>query len=395
MRKIRSFFALYWQAILSAVVVLAVVIGLLGFHLATLTPALSQSEVKFIASSLSINDIIANPVDGLMKLPIFALNYFDQLTIFTARAVAAVYGVLSIVLFYFVIRRWHTRRISLLAAFMFIVSSWFLQVSRIALPYILFTFGVILLIAVGTILHDKRNKLGLILTALCTGLLLYIPGMIWLILALLIWQLPNFRKILKDTSTTQRIGAVFLIILLVSPLAYAIFNDTGVALEWLAVPDEFIPLEWIRRLLVLPIFLTAQGPLQPVYNLGRLPLLDVFTTVMVVIGIYSYYFKAKLQRTVLLVMVSIVSALLIAFNGPDFLPLLLPIVFILAGAGITLLLQQWFTVFPRNPLARALGVMTIAVVIAFTGIYHIRRYFVAWSGNPDTRNEFIYLLDSE
>ncbi len=394
MKKVRQFSSLHGQTIVSALAILAVVVGLLGFQLGTLTPGMSKAEVLFIESSTDIGDIVANPLNGLMKLPLWALQYFEQASPLTTRAVGAFFGVLTIVLFYFVMRRWHTRRISLLAAFMFIVSSWFLQISRLALPYILLAFGVAALIAIAAVIHDRHtSRFGLVISTISIALLLYIPGMAWFVLILLLWQLADVKKVINDTTKVQKALGLGLLLILLAPLGYAFYRDVSLMQAWLGLPTEYLVVEWLRRILVLPIFLTAQGPLEPVYNLGRLPLLDVFTTVMVVIGIYSYYFKAKLRRTVLLVLMAIVATLLIALNGPDFLPLLLPLVFIVAGAGLTLLLQQWFTVFPRNPLARTMGVLTIALVIGITGVYHIRRYFVAWSGNPDTRSEFIYLLD--
>lgn len=394
MKKVRQFISLYWQTLLGAFLILTIVTGLLGYKLGAVVPALSNTEVVFVSSSSSIDKIVADPLNLFMKLPMFALQYFDHATPTTLRAVGAFFGVVTVLLFYFVLRKWHTRRAALLTSFLFIVSSWFLQISRLALPYILLAFGVISLIAIAGFIIDKNTKRYMLLLSLVAlTLLVYIPGMLWLISIVGIWQLPNIRRVAKNTAVLHKVFLFFLVALILLPLTRALYLAPDLVNELLVLPKEFIPLEWIRRILVLPIFLTAQGPQEPVYNLGRLPLLDVFTTVLVVLGIYSYYFKAKLQRTQLILVLTIVSVVIIALNGPTFIPLLLPLAFIVAGAGLTLLLQQWFTVFPRNPIARSLGVITIAAVIAITGMYHVRRYFIAWSGNPDTRNEFIYLLD--
>lgn len=395
MKKVRRFFSLYWQTILSALAILIVVAGLLGFRLGKLTPGLSSSELAFIENASSIENISANPLFAPMKLPILGLQHIGVDRVAAYRGVGAVFGIVTVLLFYFLLRRWHTRRVALLTSFLFIVSSWFLQVSRLALPYVLFAFGVALLMTVAANIHDKHaSKLSLLLATVSLATILYIPAMAWFILILLIWRPSAIKSGFGQTPNVLKVVGVLFFIVLVAPLAYALVRDPTLVGEWLGLPTELIPLEWVRRILVLPIFLTAQGPLEPVYNLGRLPLLDVFTTVLVILGIYSYYFKAKLLRTQMFGLLAIVATMLIAFNGPTFLSLLLPIVFIIAAAGLTLLLQQWFTVFPNNPIARSIGVITIAVVISITGVYHARRYFVAWAGNPDTRGEFIYPLDN-
>jgi hypothetical protein len=53
-----------------------------------------------------------------------------------------------------------------------------------------------------------------------------------------------------------------------------------------------------------------------------------------------------------------------------------------AIAGIVELLNRWIKSFPRNPIARSVGVCVIVIAIGFTSHYHLQRYFVAWSGNP-------------
>lgn len=395
MKQVRRFFALYWQALVSGAVILVVVMGLLGFRLGSVTPGMSSAELEFINTTLSLEQLIANPLYLPMKLPMWLLHETGQASIFTLRAVGALFGVVTVIMFYFLLRRWHTRRVALLTAFLLIVSSWFLQVSRLALPYILFAFAMTALIAAAAVLADKRStRLQILAVVVAVAVSLYIPGIAWLVAIMALWQVPVIKRLLGSMSLLQIVLSIVLFGTIVAPLFYAFYVTPDLLKVWLAVPGEIIPLEWLRRILVLPVFLTAQGPMEPVYNLGRLPLLDVFTTVIVILGAYSYYFKAKLRRTQLLVVLGGLAAVLIALNGPTFLPLLLPIVFIVATAGLTLLLQQWFTVFPRNPLARGIGVLTIAIVVSITGMYHARRYFVAWAGNPETRTTFIYQLDT-
>lgn len=66
--------------------------------------------------------------------------------------------------------------------------------------------------------------------------------------------------------------------------------------------------------------------------------------------------------------------------------ILLPFIYLLASIGIGRMLGNWFIVFPRNPVARNIGLGLIIGMIALVGYYHITRYFVAWPNSPETIN---------
>src|SRR5690606_11736405 len=156
MRALKRFFILHGQTILSTIVILTVVIGLLGYRLGSMVPGFSQAEISFINSSSDLSKIIANPLNAPMKLPIWAMLQFGLDTPGWLRAVGASFGVITVLLFYFILRQWHTRRTALLTSFLFIIGSWFLQTSRLALPYILLAFAVSCLIVIARILYDQH-----------------------------------------------------------------------------------------------------------------------------------------------------------------------------------------------------------------------------------------------
>ena len=181
-------------------------------------------------------------------------------------------------------------------------------------------------------------------------------------------------------------GILFAI--MIAPLIYSLVVGGLPIRSYLGIPLLLEPLEWLKRLSIIPAYLFARGPLQPVFNVGRLPLLDIFTTILAVLGAYSYYHQRKLSRTGLLVILTAFACVMIALNGPLWLPLLMPVVYILMAMGIAILLQQWFTVFPRNPLARAIGIVILCTALATISVYHVTRYFIAWPNNTLTQTTF-------
>lgn len=382
-----------WRSVLAVAIISLVGAALLGYRLSTLTTGMSEQEVLFVQSASSLSEILARPLYILQKVPLSVLNLLNISTSTTTRAITAGFALSSAVMFYFLIKQWHTRRIAVIISLLLISSSWFLQLGRIASPEIMYVFMPIVLLLLAFRFNTKERKLtgGLLIVA--ATLALYVPGLLWLVAALKFMFIKRLLRLYKKMSIVNRIVIIAFVLLLLAPLIYAVVKDWKILLDVLAIPETFAPIEWAKRLVLIPIFLTAQGPFMPMYNLGRLPLLDVFSVVMVILGAYWYYFRIKLLRTKVMIVMGGVSVALIAFSGLAFIPMLLPLVFILIAAGLSLLLQQWFTVFPKNPLARIVGATLITGLIVIVCGYHLQRYFVAWSGSQATHRLFIKQLD--
>lgn len=389
MNEIKKLLVLHWQPIIAVGLGLVVVTALLWFRLGTITPALSQPEIATITASSSWSEIKSDPLYLPFKLPMFVLQTIGHDSIVALRSVGAAFGLITAVLFYILLRQWHTKRIATIGSALFITSSWFLQTSRLAAPYILYPLGIVLLCVLLYLMQKSRfSRLSFLTTAIVFATVVYIPGMVWFVVACIFWQYKEIMSYLKKLPVWLVVAGCILALAMIAPLAYVSFYNLRVLLGIFAIPMQFEPIEWIRRLLIIPTFLLARGPLDPVINLGRLPLLDIFSATMALLGIYWYCFKLKLLRTRILILFTIISVVLIMLNGTLFLQLLMPMAYIVITAGIMLLLQQWFTVFPTNPIARILGIIVIAAAISITGVYHVRRYYVAWSGDPVTRATF-------
>ena len=120
--------------------------------------------------------------------------------------------------------------------------------------------------------------------------------------------------------------------------------------------------------------------------------MDLFSGAMFAVGVYNYYLRFAMTRTKFLLWLSGVLAILIAlFSLPTIT--LIPIVFVVVIAGITLLLQQWFTVFPFNPIARYVGLGLVIIATGLSCWFQLNRYFIAWRYNPTT--QAVYQLKLE
>lgn len=117
-------------------------------------------------------------------------------------------------------------------------------------------------------------------------------------------------------------------------------------------------------------------------------MLDSFSLVMGILGVFVLWRYRLLDRVRAVFVIILFAMLLTIFSGWPTLLIALPMVFVVISTGIALFLQQWFTVFPRNPLARVTGVMIVSFVVLLACTYNMRHYFIAWPRTPDTKAVF-------
>jgi len=389
MGKIRSYISEHWSAMLTTALLLVSLVFLLCFEIGSITNfKISPLEAQFISDASTLGNILGNSLYLPLKLLVYLLSFIPMDAVFL-RIASSFVGGLAAVYFYIILRKLHTKRVTAIAIVLFVTSSWFLQTARGITPVVMALYSVTALIFLSLWLpHAKHTKLAFMFAATVAASLIYTPGFLLLLFLLVTIKLKKFTNILKTVPNWLVILSGLLFMIMICPLVYSLVFGS---LDWrayLGLPTVIEPLEWMKRLLIIPAYLFARGPLQPEFNVARLPLLDIFTTMLAVLGTYLYYYQRRLSRTSLLVILVIFSAIMIALNGALWLPLLMPIVYILAAMGVAVLLQKWFTVFPRNPLARGLGIAIFCLAIATVPVYHLTRYFVVWPHNTATRLTF-------
>ncbi len=407
MMNLKTIVSTRWRTILTVLVGGILIGGLLWFQLGTLTKSefapieistLHQagatasffSTTFYAFHSYGFQILLDNSLFLPLKLPIFVLSHLGVNDIVALRSVASFYGLLSIVIIFSLMRRLFTKRIANIGTILVLTSSWFLQSSRIISPVVMYLFSMTLILLIVALLRvKKRQKLTATLITVCLASVVYTPGLIVLFLMLFFWQRKDAYRIIKNIPKWFFIALILLFIVLVSPLFYSmIYGNLGIV-AYLGAPSVLEPVEWLKRLAFIPVYVFIRGPLEPTFNVARLPIMDMFSSVLLLLGGYSYVTKIKEQKyTKIILTVLIFSSGFIALNGPLLLPLLLPVIYLFVAIGVALLLQQWFTVFPKNPLARSLGVILLCLALATISFYHCKRYFIVWPNSPATKTVF-------
>ncbi len=388
-KRVSNLVGVYWRQALGYGLVVAVVIAVLWWQLGTLVPGMSGPEVLARGSADSIRKIIENPLFLPHKLVQYIFIQLGQTGAFWMRSASALFGVVILVIFFDIIRSWYSQRIALMSSFLLLTSAWFLHYARLGTPQILFACSIGLLwVGMKLRSHSAPRIRTILASILIVGASLYIPGLAWLIIPLLVWQRKLVAKEFSKIPKALAAVTIIAIIVGVAPLAYSLLRHPELLRDWLMIPHHLAISDWWANLWHMPFWLTLRGPEMPVYWLGRVPLLNSFSLVMLVLGIFVLSRYRQLDRVRAIVGILALSAVLAVFAGPVALVIALPLLFIVVAAGVALLLQQWFTIFPRNPLARTVGVLMICFVIGLAGYYNLRSYFIAWPRATPTKQVF-------
>lgn len=362
------------------------------FRLGSLTNGLSTSEVKQAEFASSWRNIAENP----LHLPLTFVQWII-LTIIphhgntVTRAASPIFGIAALVAFGYVLRRWYGFRSAVYGVIIFGLSAWFLHVSRYASTDVLYLWALPTLLAV-MIAWDRHQKRRRITYGAMAALafLLYIPGLIWFVIAALLLQ-PQL--LINSWKTTKNyIGRSLLILLpfvLLIPLFYAFARTPSLIQTWLGLPQDFgTPEGVVRSLLHSFSFFVYKGPDTPELWLARAPILSFFSTVMALLGVLFYSKHLHAPRTRWLITFFVIGALLFAIGGPVKLSILVPLVYLFVTAGVGYLIHEWLQVFPRNPLARSIGYVFIASTVAISCAYNLKAYYIAWPHNTATKAAF-------
>ncbi|HET7060504.1 MAG TPA: hypothetical protein VFH99_04335 [Candidatus Saccharimonadales bacterium] len=393
MKRTRSYLAAHRPYIVLAVAALALIGWLMLYRLGSLVSGLSAGE--HTAATMAVgwhgiyHDTFYLPLK-VVRSVVFYLFPGHGLTL--TRLPNTLFGALTIGSFAWLVWLWHGRRTALIASLLFATSAWVLHVSRLASFDVLYLWTLPALLLMGALLQRRPNRYYAVYgNVLLWGLLLYIPGLVWLVAVSIYFQRKTIVKGWRYFSRWWQRCLYLLAGIIWLPLLVNNLRHTGALRLWLGLPSHLAgPLTLLKHFIGVFVHLFIRGPQYPQLWLGRAPILDIFTLAMCLIGLYFYVQHRRASRSRLLASLFLVGAVLIALGGPVSLSLLVPLLYIVAATGITYLLQQWLQVFPANPLARSLGLGLVAVAVVLACTYNLRAYFIAWPHNTVTKTVFRY-----
>ncbi len=378
-----------WRKYILAIGLSVVIVFLMFYKLGSLTTGVSSGEIATNIQPLGWHGLFRQPL--YLPINLFRSIFFKLFnhSVFLLRLPSVLFGIASIASFSGLVYLWHGKKVAYLSTLMFVCSAWLLHVSRLATNDVVYLWAIVSAM-LGYVCLDEfeHSKAVAFLNFFLLGLLITIPGLVWLSLFMLFIE----RKMLKDRLDELNLwGRLLSIILLLLWLPLTIYrNHVNHTFKiWLGLPNHFGSLIHIfKNFVAVPVHLLIRGPAYPQLWLGRSAVLDAFALAMLILGAYTYVKHRNNSRTRLLAALLLLSIILIGLNGSVSFSLIIPLAYLLIAMGLSYLMHSWKKVFPLNPVARWLSVSIIIVAILFSCLYNLRSYFIAWPHDPNTYSTF-------
>lgn len=385
-KKALFYISLLWRPVLISAAVFCATVYYLTYKLTHLTVGYSHSETTYF-STLKL-PLVQGFRTGAF-LPFFAINklllMLGHETINWLRYSSVAGALVLLLVFFLIIKSWYTLRVALLTTGMLLTSSWFLIVARNATSeiFILLIILSVLLCRVW-LLGTKKHKLALLLSAVSLSMLIYVPaGGLLLSIGIAL----HYKIILRIARTVPFWYAIMCLIVFIVITSGGLLQLQNMvyAKSILGLPNTIpnikdMSLTFIH--LLGGVFWNSN--LLPLTNsyanlrIGAQSLLDIFSITMFVAGLIVAIKKYKLSKNRMILILLPVLFAVLSLGAAISASILLPFIYITIASGIAWILQQWFTVFPKNPVARNIGLVLVIATVSFSGIYNSYRYFVAW-----------------
>ncbi|CAN5446269.1 hypothetical protein BH10PAT3_BH10PAT3_2850 [soil metagenome] len=389
MKRVWNYVVTMWQPAGILAVAGLILIVLFSYKIGSLVKNTAPEEAYTRSSSLNIKTILDNPVNAPYKTSQYVVRHIHE-SIVAERLISGLAAGMTVILFYFIVRRFSNPYAAGFATALYASSSSLLLNGRLASAHISQLLLLFLLFLGYRLRFNNRRTSNWLAGSVLIAVCLYTPGMVYFVGAVAIWQ---YRKVNRtnDRPKPKIVGVcIAMLLVLLIPLIYGLVQTPGLLHEYFGIPSALPDIRsLLKSILSVPAGIFLFAPKNALYRLGRQPILDVFTAFMFLIGCYGLVRRYRLDRLILFGGIFTLTCLYVALTGDyENSLLLLPFVYLVVGMGMSLLIGDWNRVFPNNPLARwlALVVMTVAVVVSCN--FQARRYFIAWPNNKNTKAVF-------
>ena len=390
-----------------------VVAAFMRFHqLDSLPPGLHPDEA---ANGLDVLGIIERhnfqpfyPANGGREGLFFYFQAIGVLiygnTTYALRVAPAAISTVAVAAMYLWTNSWFGRRVGLLSAALMATAPWALFIGRDG-----FRGGMVALMVPLTLwLYTKAirsDKLGWYIAAgfsLGTGFYTYIAWRLFpvaIVVALayaLIWR----RKQLQRWSHGLLISIITMVIVLIPLGIYGIHHPDqlfartgGVSITNPALNHGHLLETFGSNIVKTAGMFNFQGDENYRQNLGGQPEFNIFVGIMFVLGLFICFTRLRKFRYVGVLVVfgtMLLPEVLTAEGIPHALRAIgaLPPAIAMAAIGVSYVLDQWYSVFPRNATARLTGSVAVVVLLLLSGYQGYVEYFVAWANAPATYDAY-------
>ena len=388
----------HWRGIVCAIVIAILAILTLGFKFNNLVAGQNQFEVSTLANLKHFPKPWIRAVNAPYTMPAYLIGKSFHNSLYGARISSVILGLIATACFFFLLKIWFNARIATVGSVLFITSSWLLHLSHQATPFTMLVLApLLILMTLAWYLRTKKHKsIAFYSFAAALGVAAYVPFMPWILVAMLVILVLREKEQLSVLKYKQITVAALIYFILLLPLFVSLLSHPGQLRELFGIPVVWPSFGlYFSQLYHTIIMMLIWSPAQSELHLGHLPLLDIFSSAMFLLGLYYYIRRFPKRRSVILLVCFGLLIMVLPLSASYQLnaSVLIPFIYVCIIAGIVELLNQWFVYFPRNPLARNVGVVLVVIAIGFTSFYHLQNYYVAWPKSSQTKAAYMVKLE--
>ena len=347
-----------------------------------------EMESTVISSGLSLKTfdpatIVNLPYHMLQRLSFEAFG-ISNLSIKLPSLILATATIIGILL---LLRRWFRGNVALLTTVLVVTTGQLLFIAQSGTPSIMYIFTSVWILLTALLISRRVAWSGgwKAVLFIIAAISLYTPLSIYILVALLsaLALHPHLRYLVRRLPKLKVALAALCALIIIAPLIYAIIKQPHIGLTLLGVP-ETQPNFWDNGVKILQQYLDFITPssgelITPIYGLGPM-LLVILGALRLVTTKYTARSYIISAWVILLLPVVIINP---NFVSVTFVPLVL-----LMAMGIDILLGNWYRLFPRNPYARIVGLVPLAILIGGMVVSGIDRYVYGYHYDPQTISHF-------
>jgi hypothetical protein len=383
--NITQFFVYRWRYYIGYGLVGIGLISVLIFAGMYLPGGISNQEVHSVIKSASVtyrdfwsSNVINLPYHLIQHLCLILFG----ISILSIKLPSIILGFLSAIGLVLLLRQWVKPGVAILTSLIAITTGQFLFISQNGTPDILYLFWPVWIILIVSLItnHYKYRKTLMAVFFVLTALSLYTPISINVILVIFgsILIHPHFRFMIKQLSIYRMIIGGIILLILISPLAYAIIKTPTLGMTLLGIPTKWPNFGANIALLGSQYFgfsSTSTGTIiTPFFGLG---------SVLLIFLVAYFVIRTRVTAKNYIVTIWIILLIPIVILNPNYITItFLPLVVLLA-LGLDGLLSHWYQLFPRNPYARIGGLIPVVILVIVLVTSGINGYIYGYLYDPN------------
>lgn len=407
MKRALSEYAFYRKRHVIGVGFGLIVVALLLFGTAVYVPGGVRSAE--IASAVASSDLSPRYIsaNAIINLPYHVLQHLSFMmfgvTIFGIKLPSLILALGVVIGLYLLLREWFRSSTALVATLIATTMPLFLYIAQDGTPLLYTIFISIWLLVSGTYTsRDKRPRLlWKTLFLVLFALNLYAPLGVYLDIALLSMTLfhPHIRHLIRKLSKAKLALGMFLGLVAIIPLIYAIITTPSIVYTLLGVPSGQISLIDNLHITASQLFNFMGGDYQGLIA----PVLPVGISVLVVIGIY-FFFRVKYTAQSYIISIWTLLLIPLILMNPARIPYLFVSIALILAIAINGLIRSWYNIFPNNPYAHLVALFPLGLIVSglfassfiqYTSAYYYSRPVVSnFSDDPNLLPQALAELDA-